>query len=129
MMTLPDFWKRVPGDFQAGGPAVPLVCYFVTLHVLLLLAGCAENASSSSCVNNLRIIQGAKDQFALEYKLKAGEAFNPESLAPYLKSNKLPRCPEGGRYAIGPVDALPTCSLPRHFLATNETAVPPTPLR
>src|SRR5436190_23630338 len=47
------------------------------------------NAQANGCINNLRIIAGAKDQWALENKKAAGEAVNVQDIQPYLKNNAL----------------------------------------
>jgi len=72
---------------------------------------CCGNA----CINNLRQIDGAAQQFALEKGKTNGEAINyPEDLTPYIKLNsngKIPPCPNGGVYSIKKVGDSPTCSL------------------
>ena len=68
------------------------------------------------CMNNLRIIEGAKDQWALENKKGVGDTVSAQDIQPYLKNNALPVCPQGGVYTLNAVGALPTCSLPGHVL-------------
>ena len=69
-----------------------------------------------ACINNLRAIDGAKQQWALE-KNKSGEAVpTVRNLLPYLKDGVFPVCPEGGTYSINSVDAVPTCSVAGHAL-------------
>ena len=72
------------------------------------------NASANPCINNLRIIEGAKDQWALENKKGTGDAVSAQDLQPYLKNNALPACPQGGVYTLNTVGAPPTCSIPGH---------------
>jgi hypothetical protein len=71
----------------------------------------AENA----CINNLRQIDAAANEFALEHSKTNGEAINyPDDLTPYIKLNKdgkIPPCPQGGVYSIKKVGDTPTCSL------------------
>ena len=70
----------------------------------------------NTCINNLRQIDGAKQQWALE-KNKATDAVPTErDLLPYLKDGIFPVCPEGGSYSINSVDALPTCTVAGHVL-------------
>jgi len=73
-------------------------------------------ASANGCLNNLRIIEGAKDQWALENKKGVGDAMSAQDILPYLKNNALPTCPQGGVYTPNAVGALPTCSVPGHVL-------------
>jgi len=67
-----------------------------------------------ACIHNLRIIEGAKDQWALENKKGVGDVVNTAGLADYLKGNVLPWCPAGGAYTINPIGTAATCNLPGH---------------
>jgi RNA polymerase sigma factor (sigma-70 family) len=70
----------------------------------------------NACVNNLREIDSAVQQFALEYKLSTNGVVTAGQIVPYLRSGQLPRCPSGGNYTFGPVTNPPTCSIPGHNL-------------
>ena len=74
------------------------------------------NAAANPCLNNLRIIEGAKDQWALENKKGVGDAMSAQDILPYLRNNALPVCPQGGVYTLNAVGALSTCSVPGHVL-------------
>jgi len=67
------------------------------------------------CRNNLRQIDSAANQFALEHHLTKGDSINfPNDLTPYIKLNsagKIPGCPQGGIYTLKKVGNSPTCSL------------------
>ena len=70
----------------------------------------------NACVNNLRQIDGAKQQWALENK-KGESAFpTTKDLAPYFKNGVLPACPAGGKYTLNAINAAPTCSVVGHAL-------------
>jgi hypothetical protein len=70
----------------------------------------------NACINNLRQMDGAKQQWALE-KNKPGDAVPTlRELLPYLKDNVFPACPAGGTYSINSVDEVPTCTIPGHAL-------------
>ena len=72
--------------------------------------------NQNTCNNNLRQIDGAKQQWALE-KNKTDDAVpRVQDLLPYLKDGLFPVCPDGGSYAINAVGERPTCSLPGHIL-------------
>jgi len=72
--------------------------------------------NQNACINNLRQIDAAKQQWALE-KNKTDEAVPAaQDLLPYLKGGVFPSCPDGGYYSINAVGMLPTCSLPGHVL-------------
>ena len=69
-----------------------------------------------ACINNLRIIEGAKDQWALENKKGTEDAVDAAGLAPYLKHNVFPWCPASGVYTINPIGTVATCNLPGHMV-------------
>jgi hypothetical protein len=64
------------------------------------------------CVNNLRQLEGAKQQWALENNQAQGAPVDAAALKPYLK--EMPVCPAGGSYTIGAVGTPSSCSLPGH---------------
>ena len=70
----------------------------------------------NACINNLRMIDGAKQQWALENGKTADAIATAADVARYLKDNKLPTCPAGGTYTINAVNRPPTCSVPGHVL-------------
>ncbi|HSY16857.1 MAG TPA: hypothetical protein VK815_00920 [Candidatus Acidoferrales bacterium] len=76
----------------------------------------SPEAMMNGCINNLRQIDAAKNQWALE-KGKTSEAIpKAEDLAPYLKGNAIPTCPAGGTYTLNALDKPPTCSIEGHVL-------------
>lgn len=71
-------------------------------------------SEKNACINNLRQLDAAKNEWALE-KGKHGDAVPTKAdLMPYL--TKWPKCPAGGTYTIGSVNTPPQCSLPGHQL-------------
>lgn len=70
----------------------------------------------NACINNLRQLDGAKQQWALENRKTAKETPPAEQLAAYLKDG-FPKCPASGRYTLNAVEAAPTCSVAGHALA------------
>lgn len=72
-------------------------------------------SSANACINNLRQIDNAANQFALEHNLAKGAPINfPDDLTPYIHLNsagKIPGCPAGGLYSIWRVGQLPKCTL------------------
>ena len=55
--------------------------------------------SADACANNLRQIDGAKEQWALENKKKAGDPVTLNEIDPYLQGGN-PRA-RGGAYFVG----------------------------
>jgi chromosome segregation ATPase len=70
----------------------------------------------NTCINNLRQIDGAKQQWALEKNKTTDAVPTAQDLLPYLKDAVFPVCPEGGTYSINMVDAVPTCTIQGHAL-------------
>jgi septal ring factor EnvC (AmiA/AmiB activator) len=75
-----------------------------------------NSAVVSTCINNLRLLQAAKQQWALEQHKTPDAVPTPQDLTPYFPNNMLPDCPGGGHYTLNAVNAAPTCSIPGHVL-------------
>jgi len=75
--------------------------------------------SANACINNLRLIDASKQQWALENKKQATDTPTMDDLRPYIgrgPNGELPTCPDGGTYTVGTVGEKPTCSNPTHVL-------------
>jgi len=70
----------------------------------------------NACINNLREINAAKQQWALETNQPATAIPTAQDLLPYFKDGVFPACPSGGTYMINAVGYLPSCSVPGHEL-------------
>lgn len=112
-----------PGDQSTGRDPILMVALIVLVAALvggvMYLAANRRPAigpAGNSCVNNLRQIAGAKEQWALEHKHTNGTLVPIPRLVPYLKGNALPPCPQGGLYTVGKVGEPPTCSVTGHTL-------------
>jgi septal ring factor EnvC (AmiA/AmiB activator) len=73
-------------------------------------------AQLNACVNNLREIDAAKQQWALENEKTVDAIPSVPELLPYLANMVFPVCPSGGTYTINAVGVPPTCSVPGHVL-------------
>jgi hypothetical protein len=75
-------------------------------------------SQENACINNLRQIDAAKQQWALEKGKSATDVPTEDDLKPYimLRNGQFPRCPQGGTYTINAVGQPPTCSIPGHVL-------------
>jgi len=71
-------------------------------------------AQMNACVSNLRQMNVAKQQWALENKKPETAVPTAQDLEPYLKSTL--KCPAGGVYTFNAVGETPTCSIPTHRL-------------
>ena len=109
-----------------------LVEIMIVVAIIGLLAAIAipnfvkarATSQQNACINNLRQIDAAANQFALEKGKKTGDAITyPDDLTPYIKGNSsgsIPPCPAGGDYVCANVGTNPTCTLstltPAHAL-------------
>jgi len=89
-----------------------------------LLAGVAipsvvkarSTAQHARCINNLRQIDSAKEQWAMAENKRDGEPMDDAGIAEYIYGGVIPACPQGGIYTINAIGADPTCSHPGHAL-------------
>jgi type II secretory pathway pseudopilin PulG len=74
-----------------------------------------DTAMRHVCINNLREIDSAKQQWALENSKDESATPTPEELDKYIKTGfgNL-KCPKGGSYRINAVSEKPTCSAEGH---------------
>jgi general secretion pathway protein G len=76
-----------------------------------------EVAQTNACINNLRQIDAAKNEWALENNKTTNDIPTGQDLDKYIKGGFASlHCPAGGTYTIGPVGQAPTCSVPGHKL-------------
>jgi hypothetical protein len=92
--------------------------FFAGFILLLVLSNYREieyakrTHSAGTCLLNLRQIEAASYEFAVDKNLKIGEKINfPNDLLPYFKHGKVPICPSGGIYSIKKIGDAPTCSI------------------
>jgi hypothetical protein len=75
-----------------------------------------STARNYSCINNLRMLDAAKEQWALVENKPIGAGVVEKEVLEYIKGATLPICPQGGRYTLGTIGQLPACSFPGHQL-------------
>jgi len=73
-------------------------------------------AQLNVCINNLRQIDAAKQQWALENNVTDDAIPTAQDLLPYFPNLVFPVCPAGGTYTINAVGVPPACSVPGHVL-------------
>src|SRR5438045_2035680 len=100
-----------------------LVEIMIVVAIIGLLAAIAipnfvrarTTSQQNACINNLRQLDGAVQQYALENKLASSSPYTLTVIMPYIKltsAGALPGCPAGGTYSQGAtVTNVPTCSL------------------
>ena len=100
-----------------------LVEIMIVVAIIGLLAAIAipnfvkarATSQANACINNLRQIDAAANQFALEKgRTTTSTCALASDLTPYIKLNSngsLPACPANGTYACGTVGTNATCTL------------------
>jgi prepilin-type N-terminal cleavage/methylation domain-containing protein len=100
-----------------------LVEIMIVVAIIGLLAAIAipnfvkarTTSQANACVNNLRQIDGAKQQWALEQKQLPTASPASDVLRPYLgrgsAGSAFPVCPANGTYTVGDLNTAPTCDV------------------
>ena len=71
--------------------------------------------ASNACINTLRNMDGAMQQWTLEQTKRPGDAVTIQDITPYMAHKFY--CPQGGKYTVGPfVSNGVSCSFPTHTL-------------
>jgi len=107
--------------FAKAGMVMGYVSIFLTLFLMIAVPNYIKAhtpRSASACVNNLRQIDAAKEQWALENHKKPGDPVVDEEVDAYLRGSARPVCPASGVYTYNPVGVKPTCSRGAEFSHT-----------
>ncbi|MFZ4395233.1 MAG: type II secretion system protein [Kiritimatiellia bacterium] len=96
-----------------------LVEIMIVVAIIALLAAIAipsfmksrQDSRRSACVNNLRLIDHAKQQVATASQTMT-DSSTPDwsDIKPYIKGNAIPLCRDAGTYVINVMTSNPTCS-------------------
>lgn len=101
-----------PAKMFLAGAVVPVAV--VAGMALPAMAKAKERAQQITCKNNLRQIEVAKKQWALDNNKPDSATPTREDLRSAL--GKFPTCPSGGKYTINAISEKPECSHPGHSL-------------
>jgi prepilin-type N-terminal cleavage/methylation domain-containing protein len=110
-----------------------LVEIMIVVAIIGLLAAIAipnfvkarTTAQKNACINNLRQIDGAKEQWALEERKTEGATIVQTEVDQYIKGQQTPICPGSGTYTYDVVGENPTCSVTSHTLTVGTQPVLP----
>lgn len=98
-----------------GYVSIGLMVVMVPMYVAIAipsLAKARDAAQLHACIANMRQIQIAKEQAALEHDFHKGDSIPKEQVSKYLSSGfEGLTCPKGGHYTINPVGEDPECSV------------------
>jgi prepilin-type N-terminal cleavage/methylation domain-containing protein len=104
-----------------------LVEIMIVVAIIGLLAAIAipnfvrarSTSQKNACINNLRQIDGAKQQWALENKQVSTASPSMGVITPYLgrgTAGTVPTCPASGNYTVNVLTTAPSCDVSGHVL-------------
>ena len=68
-----------------------------------------QKAQAAACINNMRQIEAAKNEWALEVNKTTGDAIDTTGVAAYIQRG-MPTCPAGGSYTYGAIGTNCVCT-------------------
>ena len=106
-----------------------LVEIMIVVAIIGLLAAIAipsfvrarQTSQTNACLNNLRQIDGAKDQWAIEVGVATGTPDFAALVGPSNFIKKTPECPVQGAYTINALGTDPVCG--NYAAASHDAAL------
>jgi prepilin-type N-terminal cleavage/methylation domain-containing protein len=122
---------------QQSRGAFTLIEVLVVVAIISLVAAVAmpslararATSQRKACIANLKQIDGAKEQWAIENSKVEGTSVRRSDVSPYLRGGLFPSCPSGGTYRVQRLGRDPYCSQSKngHSLRNTDMDEDPDP--
>jgi prepilin-type N-terminal cleavage/methylation domain-containing protein len=114
--------KAIAVKQRQGFTLVEIMIVVLIIGVLMSIAvpsfiQARQSGRKSACLANLKAIETAKEQWAMDNKKANGDPValtNLVGLTLYIKST--PSCPEAGTYTVNNIGTSPVCTVASHLL-------------
>jgi hypothetical protein len=119
LKTPTGIYSEAYGNFGGSNPAEMIATAYVGLVAAIAIPSfekARHNSIEKSCLNNLRIINCAKDQWAMEMAKPEGTPVTAADIDQYIKGGfSTMKCMQGGTITINPIGTPPECSIHGHL--------------
>jgi hypothetical protein len=119
----PDGWVETGNGASQGAQAIilPAAAAAGLLAAIAIpnFVKARTTSQENACINNLRLIDAAKQQWAIEKGKQSTDTPTTKDIQRYMgrgENGEMPVCPAGGVYTIGSVGEKPTCTHAGHVL-------------
>ena len=101
---------------RSGFTLIEIMIVVLIIAILLAIAipnflRARESSKAKSCQGNLRQVETAKEQWAMDTKAAADATPLEADLAPDYIKGSFPACPSAGGYTIGDMNTRPVCDV------------------